>query len=88
MANLDRCAMLLQEYDIKLVHIKGKDTILADAISRLCTLEIYEDPTEDKVKPTFVPETLHLSSKAWDEIELIDIRIPQQLLNITIKTLK
>ena len=50
--------VLLQEYDIKIVHIKGKDKILADAISRLHTLDIYEDPAEVKVKPTSVPETL------------------------------
>ena len=49
-AKLDRWAMMLQEYDIKFVHIKGKDNILADAISRLCTINIYEDPAEGKVK--------------------------------------
>ena len=38
--------MLLQEYDITFVHIKGKDNILADAISRLCTTDIYEKTTE------------------------------------------
>ena len=32
-AKLDRWAMLLQEYDITLIHIKDKDNILADAIS-------------------------------------------------------
>ena len=78
--------MLLQEYDIKFVHIRGKDNILADAISRLHTLDVYEDPAEVEVKPTSVPETLQTSSKAQDEIELTDIRIPQQLLNITTKT--
>ena len=34
-AKLDRWAMLLQEFDITFVHIRGKDNILADAISRL-----------------------------------------------------
>ena len=63
-AKLDRWTMLLQEYDIKLIHIKGEDDILADTISRFCTLHIYEDPTEDKVKPTSVPGTLQTSSKA------------------------
>ena len=87
-AKLDRWAKLLQEYDIKSIHIKGKDSIYADAISRLHTLDIYEDPTEDKVKQTSVPETLQTSSKAQEEIELIDTRIPQQLLRITIKTLE
>ena len=87
-ATLDRWAILLQEYDIKFIHIKGKDSILADAISRLCTLDIYEDPAEDKVKPTSVPETLQKSSRVQDELEVIDVRVPQQLLNITTKTLK
>ena len=42
--------MLLQEYDITFIHIKGKDNILADAISRLCTINIYEDPAEDRLQ--------------------------------------
>ena len=54
--------MLLQEYDITFIHIKGKDTILAGAISRLCTLDIYKDPAEakGKAKPTSVPEDLQI----------------------------
>ena len=32
-AKLDRWAMLLQEYDITFIHIKGKGNILADSIS-------------------------------------------------------
>ena len=32
-AKLDRWTMLLQEYDMTFVHIKGKDNILTDAIS-------------------------------------------------------
>ena len=48
-AKLDRWAMLLQEYDISFVHIRGKD-ILADAISWLCTINIYEDPTEERLQ--------------------------------------
>ena len=50
-AKLDRWAMLLQEYNITFVHIKGKDNILADAISRLCTLDIYEKTTETQHSP-------------------------------------
>ena len=34
-AMLDRWAKLFQEYDITFIHIRGKDNILADAISRL-----------------------------------------------------
>ena len=47
---LDRWAMLLQEYKIMFSHIKGKDNILADEISRLHTISIYEDPTEDRLQ--------------------------------------
>ena len=42
--------MLLQESDIRFIHIKGKDSILADALSRLHTIDIYEDPTEAKLQ--------------------------------------
>ena len=47
-AKLDRLAMLLQEYDITFVYIRGKDNILLDAISRLCTINFYDDAVEDK----------------------------------------
>ena len=72
-AKLDRWAMLLQEYDIKFIHIKGKD-ILVDAISRLCTIDIYEHPTEVKLKPSPVPESQPEFSKTTDEIQLVDAR--------------
>ena len=87
-AKLDRWVMLLQEYDIKLVHIKDKDNILADAISRLQTIDIYEDPAEVKLKHWPVPKSQPESSKTTDEIQLIDARTTQQLLNITTKTLR
>ena len=74
---VDRWAMLLQEYDIKFIHIKGKDNILADAISRLHTIDIYEDPAEVMLKPSPVPESQPESSKTIDEIQLIDTRTPQ-----------
>ena len=73
-AKLDRWAMLLQEYDIKFVHIKGKDNILADAISRLCTINIYKtaDDTDTahiaKFHPNEIPEQIHLvqtSQSPW-----------------------
>ena len=34
------------EYDITFVNIKGKDNILADAISRLCRIDIYKKAIE------------------------------------------
>ena len=78
-AELDRWALLLQEYDIKLIHIKGKDNILADAISRLHTIAIYKDPAEIKLKPSPVPERQPEPSKTPFEIQLIDAKTPQQL---------
>ena len=38
--------MMLQEYGITFVHIKGKDSILANTISRLRTIDIYEKAIE------------------------------------------
>ena len=35
------------------VHIKGKHNVLADAISRLKTLNIYEDPLENTETQVF-----------------------------------
>ena len=55
-ARLDREAMLLQEYNITFVHIKGKDNILADTISRLHTIDIYKDPAEVRLQHTSAPK--------------------------------
>ena len=73
-AKLDRWVMLLQEYDITFVHIKGKDNILADAISQLCTIDIYEKAIETehshiaKITTTQPDETIeqiqHVNSSA------------------------
>ena len=49
-AKLDRWAMLPQEYNIRFIDIKDKDNILGDAISRLCTIDIYEDPAEVRLQ--------------------------------------
>ena len=69
---LDRWAMLLQEYDIRFVHIRGKDNILADAISRLCTINIYEDPTEVKLQHPPIPLSKVKSSKVTDNMQHLD----------------
>ena len=50
-AKLDRWVMLLQEYDITLVNIRGKDNILTDVISRLHTINIYEKAIETQHSP-------------------------------------
>ena len=36
----------LSDYNLMFIHIKGSNNILADAISRLMTLEMYTDPLE------------------------------------------
>ena len=80
--------MMLQEYDIKFVHIRGKDNILADAISRLHTINIYNDPTEVKLQHPSIPQNKDKSSKVTDNIQLLDTKNTQQLLNVTTETLK
>ena len=87
-AILDRWAMLLQEYDIKFIHVKGRDNILADTISRLCTIDIYKDPAVVKSKDCLVLTTQPESSKTTDDVQLLDAGTAQQLLNITTKTLR
>ena len=82
-AKLDRWAMLLQEYNITFINIRGKDNILADAISRLCTINIYEDPTEDKSLHSPTAQNTASSSKASDNVQLLNSGTTQQLLNIT-----
>ena len=39
--------MVLADYNIMFVHIKGKKNVLADAIFKLKTLNIYEEPLEN-----------------------------------------
>ena len=80
---LDRWAIFLQEYDITFVHIRGKDNILVDAISRLHTINIYEDPAEDKSLHTPTAQNTAHSSKATDDTQLLNSGTAQQLLNIT-----
>ena len=80
--------MLLQEYDITFIHIKGKDNILADAISRLCKINIYEDPAEDSLWHSPPAQNTAKSRKSTDSVQLLDSGTAQQLLNVTTKTLQ
>ena len=82
-AKLDSWAMLLQEYDITFINIRGKDNILADAISQIWTINIYEDPAEDRSLHLPTTQNKACSSKATTSIQLIDSGLAQQLLNIT-----
>ena len=86
-AKLDRWAMLLQGYDITFVHIKGKDNIVADAISRFfCTLDIYEKTIETQHSPTIkVPRTQQ--GGTIDLIQNIDSTPLPQSLNMSSATL-
>ena len=86
-AKLDRWAMLLQEYDITFAHIRGKDNILIDAISRLHTINVYDDTVGDKQQHSLNTQGTTHSSKVTEDIQLLDSRTPQQLLNITTATL-
>ena len=87
-AKLNRWAMLLQDYNITFIHIKGKDNMLADAISSLHTIDIYEDHVEVKLQHSPKPKSQPESSMVAHEVQLLDAGNTQQLLNITIKTLQ
>ena len=75
--------MLLQEYDITFIHIRGKDTILVDAISWLQTINIYVDPTENKPLHSPTTQSIAHPSKVTDDVQLLDSEPAQQLLKIT-----
>ena len=80
---LDRWVMLLQEYDITFVHIRGKDNIFADAIFRPCTINIYDNAVEDKQQHSLDTRGTTHSSKVAEDIQLLNSGTPPQLLNIT-----
>ena len=82
-AKLDRWAMLLQEYNITFIHIRGKDNLLADAISWLHTINIYEDPAENKPLHSPTTQSTACPSKVTGDIQLLDSGTAQQLLSIT-----
>ena len=49
---LDLWAFELQQFDIQFKHISGKRNIVADAISWLMTLGLYQDNGNDDIMPT------------------------------------
>ena len=73
--------MLLQEYAITFVHIKGKDNILADAISRLCTLDIYKKAMETQ-HSTAVKTTTTQQEDTIEHIQQTDSAPLLQSLNM------
>ena len=86
-AKLDSWVMLLQEYDITFIHIKGKDNILADGISRLCTIDIYEKVIETKHSHA-VKTTTTQQEETVEQIQHVDSSPPLQSLNMNSTTLR
>ena len=74
--------MLLQEYDITFVHIRGKDNILADAISRLCTINVYKEAIEDKQHHLPDSQNATHSNVKVEQIQHLNSSTPPQLLNM------
>ena len=77
--------LLLQEYDITFVHIRGKNNILTDAIGRLCIMNIYEEVIEDHHLPR-AQATTHANQKV-KQIQHLDSSTSPQLLNMNSTTL-
>ena len=70
------------------VHIRGKDNILADAISRLSTINVYDDATESKQHHSLSTEDRAHSSRKAKNIQLLNSATPPQLLNISTTALR
>ena len=81
-AKLDRWAMLLHEYDITFVHIRGKDSILADAISRLHMINIYEEAIEDKQHHLLGSQTATHSNTKVEQVQHLNSSTPPHPLNM------
>ena len=50
--SLDRWALELQQFNIKFQHIQGKKNVVADALSQLRTLGLYQDKGNDDIPIT------------------------------------
>ena len=53
--------MELGDYNITFVHIKGKNNVLADAISRLKMLDIYKERMENEKIPVVINMQEHVT---------------------------
>ena len=85
-AKLERWVMLLQEYDITFVHIKGKDNILTNAISRLSTIDIYEKAIETQHSHAVKTTTTQLDGTV-EQIQHVDSSTLLQSLHMNATTL-
>ena len=85
-AKLGRWAMLLQEYVITSVHIKGKDNICADVISRLHTIDIYKKAIETQHSHAVKTTTTQLYETV-EQIQHVDSSPLPQSLNMNSITL-
>ena len=71
--------------DITFVHIRGKDNILADGISRLCTINIYEEAIEDHRLPK--AQTITHANENVEQIQHLNSSASPQILNVNSTTL-
>ena len=71
---LDRWALELQQFDIKFKHIQGKRNIVANAVSHLKTLGLYQDNDNDDVPIT----TKDVIKNIIEEVHSTDV-VPRTL---------
>ena len=72
---LDRCALELQQFNIKFNHTEGKKNVVADAISRLKTMKLYKKHQEANPIP--------LIDRVEDALE----NIIEEIHNLNIKAM-
>ena len=53
---MDRLALKLKQYNVKFKHVAGKESIVADTISHLKAVNLYEEPEDHEVSRT--PESI------------------------------
>ena len=66
---LDRWALELQQFNIKFQNMQGKKKIVADAISQLRTLGLYQDNGNKYIPIT----TEDVTENIIDEVHLADV---------------
>ena len=49
---MERWALELQQYNVKFIHVAGKENVVADAISCLKSANLYEEQKDHKVSKT------------------------------------